>query len=347
MVIKLALEFTYFIAEGCFKDEIIETDSLNNGLWWFKTKDHTFIYDRNSNRNDDDKYDIIELNIFELLLQDSNNSFSYLDNFFENLNPSKKYFVFWYFGEAMHSTNKIWERLMQSGVSVYSSTWIKEFLEFSNYNYSMDFSIHYFNYFNGLCYIHYDNLIKDTFRKDYKVGMYGVTSSKLKNEDRYWRNGYIDFFSTKQDALILSYKTQGMFQLSQLYRNQHLALPFDFANCNYFITAETHFNRRNENPMAPLFFDLPYFTSEKIMKGAFMEIFNTNTILITSPMHIKELHEAGFWFSNSKYITEYTPECVMESIFECYNSNEIIPTNNFEVIKKILNKNLFKEYNIL
>jgi hypothetical protein len=345
MRVKLRKEFSFFIAETCFKAEIIESN-LYNGRWYFKTNDHFFVYDRNDNLNDDE-FDIIELNIFELLSYDANNSFSKIEDFFEKLDNSKKYFQFWYYGEAMHSNNRIWERLMEVGVDIYSSTWIKEFVKYPTYHYSMDFAFHYFNHFNGLCYVYTDNLVRGNFRKDYKVGMYGVTSSKLENEDRHWRNNYIDYFASKNDSLILSYKTKGLFQLSQLYRNQHFALPFDFANANYFITAETHFNSRHSDPLAPKFFDLPYFTSEKIMKAAFMEIFNTNTILITSPMHIKELHENGFVFANSKFITEYTPECVMDSIFECYNSTEIIETNNLELVKKILNKNLFIDYKII
>jgi len=345
MVVKIALEFTYFIAEGCFKNEIIESNSSNRNRWYFKTKEHTFIFDREEQPEYTTGYDVVELNVLRFTnFPDSKINLKY---FLDGFDSSKKYFVFWYYGEAMHSNNNVWEKLMDIGVNVYSSTWIKEYTTHPNYIYNMDFAFHYFNYFNGICYINKDNLTKNSFKKNHKVGLYGVTSSKLENEDRHWRNKYINYFASKTDAVLLSYDTKGLFQLSQLYRNQHLALSFDFADCNYFITAETHFNQRGTDPDEPHFADLPYFTSEKILKGAIMEFFDTNTILITSPMHMKDLHDRGFWFSNSKFIKEYTPEAILNSLFECYESDEIIPSNNLELIKDILNTNLFTHYNIL
>jgi hypothetical protein len=115
-------------------------------------------------------------------------------------------------------------------------------------------------------------------------------------------------------------------------------MPFDFKDCNYFLTAETHFNLKDT---------FPYFTTEKILKGAWLEVFDINMMLITSPMHMKDLHDAGFWFANSKYITEYTPECILNSLYSCYESDEIVQTNNLEVVDKILSENIFKKHNIL
>jgi hypothetical protein len=75
----------------------------------------------------------------------------------------------------------------------------------------------------------------------------------------------------------------------------------------------------------------PYFTTEKILKSAYMELFGVNGMLVTSPAHFLDLHEVGFEFANSRFIKEYTGEGVLNSLYECYNTDEIIETNNLKV----------------
>jgi hypothetical protein len=54
----------------------------------------------------------------------------------------------------------------------------------------------------------------------------------------------------------------------------------------------------------------------------------------------------GFEFANSRFIKEYTGEGVLNSLYECYNTDEIIETNNLKVLDNIFSENIFKKHNI-
>lgn len=77
-----------------------------------------------------------------------------------------------------------------------------------------------------------------------------------------------------------------------------------------------------------------------------MELFGVNGMLVTSPAHFLDLHEVGFEFANSRFIKEYTGEGVLNSLYECYNTDEIIETNNLKVLDNIFSENIFKKHNI-
>jgi hypothetical protein len=320
MVIKFVLNTSHFLAEESFKDEIVESSKF-----YFKTKEHTFILNGNDNESD-----FIELNFTNL---------STIIKNADSLDKNKKYFGFWYYGEGMTNELKNWKTILDMGIKVYTSTWEPELINHPNYIYDISFSFHYFNICNGSCYIDRNDIERISYSKKYKIGLYGISKWKQDSKTiRNWRNQYVEYFENKLDTKILRYERPSVFELSQTLRNQHFSAPFDFMHCNYFLTAETHFNYKN---------DLPYFTTEKILKGAWLELFDINSMLITSPMHMKDLHDAGFKFANSKYITEYTSESIMNSLFECYESDEITNTNNLEVVNKILSENIFNKHNIL
>lgn len=321
MVVKFVLDLSYFLAEECFKDEIIESSKYS-----FKTKEHTFIL--NKSENDINQYDLIELNCTD---------FSKVKK--QILNSNNNYFTFWYYGEGMTNELNNWKFILDSGIKVYTSTWEPELISHPNYVYDLTLSFHYFNFCNGSCYIDRNDIERIHYPKKYKVGLYGLSKWKENSQTiRNWRNQYVDYFSNKNDVKVLRYERPSIFELSQTLRNQHFSAPFDFKSCNYFLTAETHFNYKN---------DLPYFTTEKVLKSAWLEIFNINTLLITSPMHMKDLHDIGFRFSNSKFIKEYNTESIMNSLFECYETSDIIETNNLPVLNTILSQNLFNKHNIL
>jgi len=337
MIVKFCRQLSYFIAEECYKNEIISNE-ITPTRYEFSTKEHTFIYDGKEDVYDTTGYDVIELDFTSALLFES--KLSDVSSMWNRLDHSKKYFALWYFGEGMTQSSDNFRMMMDNGVKLYTSTWEPTLLDHPNYIYDLGFSLHYFHFYNGSCYTDRHNVERIKFDKKYKVGLYGL--SKWKERDgsafRNWRYEYISYFNGKPNNKIISYERPGIFELSQFMRNQHFSLPFDFGNCNYLLTAESHFNKQNH---------LPYFTSEKILKAAWMELFDVNSMLISSPMHIKDLHEAGFWFANSKFIKEYTSEAVMNSLFECYETNEIIETNNFEVMSGILSENLFEKHKII
>jgi hypothetical protein len=321
MVIKFVLNTSYYLAEESFKDEIIESSKF-----YFKTKEHTFIFQNGS----DTDSDYIELD------------FTYISNIVrnaDNLDKTKKYFGFWYYGEGMTNELKNWKAILDLGIKVYTSTWEPELLSHPNYVYDISFSFHYFNFINGSCYIERTDVEKISYPKKYKVGLYGISKWKENSKTiRNWRNQYVEYFENKSDTKTIRYARPSIFELSQSLRNQHFSAPFDFRYCSYFLTAETHFNLNNH---------LPYFTSEKVLKSAWLELFDINTMLITSPLHMKDLHDAGFVFANSKFIKEYTSESIMNSLFECYETSEIIQTNNLSIVDKILSENVFNKHNIL
>ncbi len=337
MKVRFCNQLSYFIAEESYKDDII-FNKIMPGRYEFSTAEHTFIYDDREDKLYTNGYDVVEIDFASYFTFNSEKND--VTNFWNNLDHSKKYFVLWYFGEGMSHAIDTFKTLMDNGVKIYTSTWEPDLIAHPNYVYDLGFSLQYFNFYNGSCYSDRKNVERVTFDKKYKVGLYGL--SKWKETDtstiRNWRNDYIDYFKSKSDTKLISYERPSIFELSQFMRNQHFSLAFDFGNCNYFLTAETHFNQNNA---------LPYFTTEKLLKSAWMELFDVNSMLITSPMHMKDLHEAGFWFANSKFIKEYTSEQVMNSLHECYETNEIIETNNFEVMCKILSENLFEKHKII
>lgn len=337
MRVKLSAQLSYFIAEESYKDCIID-NKVTPSHYEFSTKEHTFVYSNQSNPYDDNDYDIIELDVASNIPHGANKDV--VIDFCNKLDPSKKYFILWYFGEGMSNLPENFKILMDSGVKIYTSTWEPKLCSHPNYIYDLGLSFHYFHFYNGSCYTDRYNVQRVTFDKKYKVGLYGL--SKWKENDsstrRGWRYEYINYFKQKPNTKLIAYERPSIFELSQFMRNQHFSLAFDFGNCNYFLTAETHFNDKDY---------YPYFTTEKILKAAWMELFDVNSMLITSPLHMKDLHEAGFRFANSKFIKEYTNEEVINSLYECYETDEIIRTNNFEVMSKILSENIFEKHNII
>jgi hypothetical protein len=337
MVIKCASKLSYFIIEGCYSSQIIATN-ITPSHFEFSTKEHTFIFDGKEPIHKSEGYDVIELDFAEVLQFTSTKDG--IATMWSKLDHSKKYFLVWHFGEGMTQAANNFRFLMDNGVKLYTSTWEPMLKDHPNYIYDLAFSLHYFNYYNGACYTDRTDKERIHFDKKYKVGLYGLTKWKERDGSafRNWRYDYIEFFENKSDTKILSYERPSIFELSQYMRNQHFSAPFDFRNCNYFLTAESHFNAKD---------GLPYFTSEKILKSAWLELFDINAILITSPEHMKDLHDRGFWFANSKFIKEYTQKGILDSVYECYESNEIIQTNNFDVMDGILSENLFEKYNII
>lgn len=337
MIVKFCSKLSYFIAEECYKDSI-QTNTIRPGFYEFTTKQHTFRYDGSEDAFYTNGYDVIEIDFTSALMHGSNKDD--ILNLWKKLDHSKKYFSLWYFGEGMSQASDNFKILMDVGVKLYTSTWEPRLCEHPNYIYDVGLSFHYFHFYNGSCYTDRENVERITFDKKYKVGLYGL--SKWKENDgstkRGWRYDYINYFSSKPDAKLISYERPSIFELSQFMRNQHFSLAFDFGNCNYFLTAETHFNTKES---------YPYFTTEKILKAAWMELFDVNTMLITSPLHMKDLHEVGFQFANSKFIKEYTNEEITNSLHECYETKEIFKTNNFEVMSKILSENIFEKHKII
>ncbi len=337
MKVRFCNQLSYFIAEESYKDSIT-FNKVVPGRYEFSTVEHTFIYDGKYDMFYTEGFDVIEIDFTSALMHESKEND--ILSLWNKLDHSKKYFALWYFGEGMSQASNNFKVLMDKGVKLYSSTWEPNLMDHPNFIYDLAFSLQYFHFYNGSCYTDRENTKKVNFDKRYKVGLYGL--SKWKENDgstnRTWRNEYVDYFKSKSDTKVISYQRPSIFELSQYMRNQHFSFPFDFGECSYFLTAETHFNNRNE---------LPYFTTEKILKSSWLELFGVSTMLITSPMHMKDLHEAGFWFANSKFIKEYTNEQVMNSLHECYETNEIIETNNFELMGKILSQNLFEKHKII
>lgn len=344
MVIKFNSECGYFVADKCFSKEDY-TDAFADGKdFRFKSNGDTFVFKLNGAKdqlNDIERYDVIELDIVELCTYHT--TFDDVDRFLEKLNPSKKYFVMWAYGEGLnngHHGVKVYEKLLDYGIKIYSSTYDSQLINHPNFVYDLRFSLFYFDVVNGSFYINSSQRDRVEYPKRYKVGLYGLSSWKERDGSnlRTWRYEYVDWFKSKPDTYVSSYKTPSEYQISQYRRNQHFATAFDFYNCKYFLTAETHFG------VLPGTF--PYFTTEKILKLAYMELFGVNGMLVTSPAHFLDLHEAGFQFANSRFIKEYTGEGVLNSLYECYNTDEIIETNNLKVLDSIFSENIFKKHNI-
>lgn len=203
----------------------------------------------------------------------------------------------------------------------------------------MRFSLFYFDVVNGSFYINSSQRDRVEYPKRYKVGLYGLSSWKERDGSnvRTWRHEYVDWFKSKPDTYVSSYKTPSEYQISQYRRNQHFATAFDFYNCKYFLTAETHFG---------VMWNLPIFHYGKNIKIGIYGIIwcKRNVSYIT--FHFLDLHEVGFEFANSRFIKEYTGEGVLNSLYECYNTDEIIETNNLKVLDSIFSENIFKKHNI-
>jgi hypothetical protein len=284
------------------------------------------------------KSDIVEIDLSSKI-EPLRHEYEVID-YINRLDKSKKYFGLWYYGEGLTPKNKFWKILLDNNIPIYSSTYEPELILHRNFHYDLAWSFHYFNIVIGCCYIDRTNLEKINYKKKYKIGLYGLSKWKQnKNTNRNWRTEYINWFKDKKDCYTVSYQSPYEFQLSQKYRNQHFSTAFDFRNCNYFLTSETHFG------VMPNTF--PYFTTEKILKAVFMELFDINTLLITSPAHYIDLHDYGFNFSNSKFIKEYTSEGIINSLYDTYNSEKIIETNNLKLMDKILSENIFKKHGII
>lgn len=347
MVIKFNSESGYFVADRCYQKSNYVDLGSNGRIFKFKSNDNTFVFDMLHNTDETqlsniEPYDVIELDITRLCHYHS--TFDDIDRFLEKLNPSKKYFVMWSFGEGLnngHHGVALWERLMDFGIKIYSSTYDSQLIKHRNFIYDLRFSLFYFHVVNGSFYVNADERDRVSYPKKYKVGLYGLSPWKEKDGSvlRTWRHEYINWFKQKPDTKVISYKTPSEYQISQYKRNQHFATAFDFYNCKYFLTSETHFG------VMPGTF--PYFTTEKIIKSAYMELFDVNTMLVSSPAHFIDLHKAGFEFANSRFIKEYTPEGVLNSLYECYNTDSIIETNNLKVLDDILSENIFEKYNII
>ena len=336
MIVKIRLKLTFFILEECYKNQIIESEVKPN-YWWFKTDKHTFIYKDNDNEYNTNGYDLIEIDFTGSLLWGSTKED--ILNKWTKFDSTKQYFAFWGYGEGISSSIDNFKLLLDLGVKVLSSTWEQSVISHPNYIYDLGFSLHYFNFYNGSCYTDRTNSAKSYYDKKHKVGMYGLSPWKKNGAtNRDWRNEYLSYFDNRDNVKMVAYSRPSMFELSQFQRNQHFSMPFDFRDCSYFLTAESHFNKQNH---------FPYFTSEKLLKGTWLELFDINFMMITSPMHMKDLHDNGFWFANSKFITDYTAENVLNSIFECYETNEIIETSNLKNLDRILSENLFEKHNIL
>lgn len=265
-----------------------------------------------------------------------------LKMYLSSLDKSKKYFGLWPFGEGMTHRNNYWKMVLESGIPIYSSTYEPELISYENFYYDMSWSFHYFNVYYGYFYFQKDDLSEMVYDKTYKVGLYGLSEWKEKEAQtgsRSWRNEYIDWFKNKSGVLIKTYRNKIEHAISEQFRNQHFTTMYEFRNCNYFICSETHFG------VMPNTF--PYFTSEKILKSAFMECFGVNTILITSPVHFMELHDKGFKFANSEFIKSYTSDGIINSVYDTFNHSEIIKTNNRFLVSEMLNTNIFKKYNII
>jgi hypothetical protein len=336
MIIKFTTQIGYFLAEESYKDEIIES-TFKGTRYTFKTNEHTFVFDSSESKLKTNGYDIIELDLANVLQFHSANE--EVLGVWSKLDHSKKYFILWHYGEGMFDVNNNWKIVLDLGIKVYTSTYMPELANHPNYVYDMVLSFHYFNFLIGSCHIDRTYSDRVTYPKKYKIGYYGLSSWKQDRENiRNWRYDYIDYFDSKSDSISFSYPREALYKLSIGLKNPHFSTPFDFRECNYFITSETHFNFQP---------NLPYFTSEKILKGAWMELLDINMMMITSPEHMKDLHDAGFWFANSKFIKEYTNKAIIDSLIECYDSNEIIQTNNLAVIDKMLSVNVFKKHNII
>jgi hypothetical protein len=345
MVIKFNSECGYFIADKCYRNDDY-TDAFADGrVFKFKSNGDSFIFKLNGateQLNDIDEYDVIELDITQLCTY--NATLDDIDRFLERLNPSKKYFVMWAYGEGLnngHHGCALWEKLMDYGIKIYSSTYDSQLIKHPNFIYDFRFSLFYFDTVNGSCYISTENRDRVKYPKKYKVGLYGLSSWKERDGSvlRTWRYQYIDWFKSKPDTFVSSYKTPSEYQVSQYRRNQHFSTAFDFYNCKYFLTSETHFG------VMPGTF--PYFTTEKVLKSAYMELFDVSTMLVSSPAHFLDLHEAGFKFANSRFIKEYTADGVLNSLYECYDTDEIIETNNLKVLDSIFAENIYKKHNII
>lgn len=321
MVIEFTNQISYYIFAEHYKDS---------------SDIEFYLYDGHSPRKNPDVVEICLSTVIEPMP-----NAKAVSDFVNTLDKSIRYFGLWHYGEGMTPRNQNWKALLEAGIPIYSSTYEPELLKYENFYYDFTWSFHYFNILAGYCYVESHNLERVKTDKKYKVGFYGVTKWKeTKFTKRTWRNEYIDWFSEKSDVYVSMYQSKYYFGLSERFRNQTVATAYDFRHCKYFLTPETHFGVMPNS-------HLPYFTSEKIMKAAFMELFDVNTICITSPAHLIELHNYGFKFANSKFIKNYTPEEVLNSAFEVYNTDEIIETNNIELINKIRSENIFKKYNIV
>ena len=126
MVVKFVLDLSYFLAEECFKNEIIESSKYS-----FKTKEHTFIL--NKSEDDINEYDLIELDC---------TNFSKARKQISNSNNN--YFTFWYYGEGMTNELNNWKFILDSDIKVYTSTWEPELVNHPNYVYDLTLSFHYF-----------------------------------------------------------------------------------------------------------------------------------------------------------------------------------------------------------
>ena len=347
MVIKFNTEAGYFVADRSYQNSDYSEPFSDGRIFRFKSDGDTFVFNLGHNTdesqlNNIEPYDVIELDITRVCHYHA--TFDDIDRFLEKLNPSKKYFVMWAYGEGLnngHHGVALWERLMDFGVKIYSSTYDSQLIKHPNFIYDIRFSLFYFHVVNGSFYISDVERERKSYPKKYKVGLYGLSSWKEKDGSvlRTWRYQYINWFKQKPDTLVHSYKTISQYQISQYKRNQHFPTAFDFYNCKYFLTSETHFG------VMPGTF--PYFTTEKLIKSAYMELFDVNTMLVTSPAHFLDLHEAGFEFANSRFIKEYTGDGVLNSLYECYNTDEIIETNNLKVLDGIFSENLYKKHNIV
>ena len=137
MVIKFNSEAGFFLAERAYKNSIIESNS-NGTIFEFKTIDKEFYFNL-AHTNDDiqlldiSKFDVIELDITRLCHYHA--TLSDIDNYLKKLDPSKKYFVMWAFGEGLnngHHGATLWEKLMDFGVKIYSSTYDSQLIKHKN-----------------------------------------------------------------------------------------------------------------------------------------------------------------------------------------------------------------------
>ena len=163
MVVKLARKLSYFIAEECYKNQII-SNKVNPNHYEFSTNQHTFVCDENNVSSTN--YDVIELDFA---------SIRNIKDYYSKLDKSKKYFVLWYYGEGMTPYSDDFKFLMDNGIKIYSSTFEPELIGHQNFVYDIAFSFHYFHFYNGSCYIDRENSERVDYPKKYKVGLYGLS----------------------------------------------------------------------------------------------------------------------------------------------------------------------------
>lgn len=93
MIIKFTTELGYFLADACYRDEIIDS-TITYHRYTFSTNEHTFVYDANEDKFKTDGYDVVEVDFADALHYESTNDD--VIRLWNKLDHSKKYFMLWH-----------------------------------------------------------------------------------------------------------------------------------------------------------------------------------------------------------------------------------------------------------